>query len=100
MQINIAALNAANGYNDYPEFFDRKDNVIKTPDAPTKYRKGQVVRFTKGDDKGKFAVVLGVIAASCGELRTDLAGMVSFSEIRMAKKSETAEMPNYITKHL
>lgn len=81
ISVDIDKWNAKMGYSKYPEtqkFFDTDPDI---PQGELPYRQGDVVYM---EDEKNFGVVIGCIDAHRGELRTDLAGMAAFSDIRIA----------------
>ena len=76
---------------DYSEYLDRNSNSIPRP-KKVKYDLGEVVFIIPENAIG---VVLGCIDHECQELRTDMNGMVSFSDIRPAKKSDFKDDVNF-----
>lgn len=67
---------------DYSPYLDGQSNVIPRP-KKVKYDLGDVVYIRPSNSIG---VVLGCIDHDCEELRTDMEGMVPFSDIEFAKK--------------
>jgi len=67
---------------DYTPYLDRNSNPIPHP-SKLKYDLGDVVYIRHTNAIG---VVIGCIAPETGELRTDMDGMVAFSDIEPARK--------------
>lgn len=65
---------------DYTPFLDRSNIEIKRP-KNTKYDLGDVVYIRSTNAIG---VVIGCIDNESGELRTDMDGMVAFSDLELA----------------
>ena len=66
---------------DYSPYLDGQSNVIPRP-KKVKYDLGDVVYIRPSNSIG---VVLGCIDHDCEELRTDMEGMVPFSDIEFAR---------------
>jgi hypothetical protein len=69
---------------DYSDYIDNRCNPIQRPSKLT-YDLGDVV-FIK--EEKAIGVVIGVIDEIGAELRTDMSGMVCYSQIRKARKSD------------
>ena len=65
---------------EYDQYMDRNTNVIPKPDKLT-YDIGDVVYII---EENAIGVVLGCVIEETEEVRTDMSGMVCFSQIRPA----------------
>lgn len=81
---------------EYDQYLDRRDNVIPKP-AKLTYDIGDVV-YIKAEKA--IGVVLGCVSEDTEEVRTDMSGMVSFSQIRPATLKDFNSKVHFIPKLL
>lgn len=82
---------------DYHDYIDRKDEPIARPKGKLKFDLGDIVYIKEENALG---VVIGCIDNEGKELRTDMSGMVSFSQIRLATKKDLMRKSLRITPQL
>lgn len=86
INIDIDKWNSINGFKKYPANHKWSET---DPDIDAPYKQGDIVFCKKEND---YAIVLGIIDGFREELMTDLAGMVSFTDIRHADINDVCDM--------